>query len=396
MFERKRFFSSAVAAVAFFVVVGSVTTDLVAEALSASPFPFTIRKILPPLERIPGAEEGSGVVAPEPLPVVYTNDLRSVRDWIDGHVIQKDENENGGPVLLGWDVESTPDLPWRTYGPDASFGPALLQLSTPDSALVLQLAQDGVGPIHRGGLPGIVEDLLVTLPSGGDNDDGDRRRPKKGVIPVGVGIDDDFVEMYRWCLEHGVDDCGGPSWAGPPGVLGRFDLGGIGSPRGGTFGLAKLTAGVLGQILPKTKTLSRTHWSKSNRLSDKELAYAARDAWAGSAVLDRLGRLDPDRFGPEAVEASLAAQAASAEDEGEGGGLLLLPLRPIRTVSNRRILRRAVRDEWKDLRRKDAVEDPWTDADRARDEELKADLDRLKPTPPVAYEVADSLGVRIG
>ena len=58
-------------------------------------------------------------------------------------------------------MESTPRLPWkedRYREGYLCFGPALLQLRTPDAALVLQLAEDGAGPLHLGGLPALVDD----------------------------------------------------------------------------------------------------------------------------------------------------------------------------------------------------------------------------------------------
>jgi hypothetical protein len=366
----------------FFVGLLSTTPHFVVGLVTRTknaPKPFTKQAILPPLDKIPTASGDNPPPATLrdyslPLPIVYTNDLASAEKWV---------NENLGsspvakPLILGWDMESTPYLPWieHRYTEDSYFGPATLQLSTADSALVVQIAEDGFGPIHEGGLPKFLRDLLTD----------------PGVIPAGVGIDDDLIELYRWCLEHG-DDCAGPTWAVPENpILNRFDIGGIGlSKKGRTIGLARLVAGVLGVVLPKSKKLARTHWSRKPPLSKEEVAYAARDAWAAAAVVERLGDLDPSRFGPSSVLQTLDVQATSDEDR---------PLRNIRHITNRQLLRKATKDEWKELR--DPLDadgnekPPWTEEQRERHDVLVEEIKDLAPTPPTGYEITESLGLEI-
>jgi len=343
-----------------------------------SPKPFTKRTTLPSLEKIPDAS------GPEPsrdysvrLPIVYTNELAAAEEWVSEH-LKPERSSLEHPVVLGWDMESSPYLPWleHKYRDGFSyFGPATLQLSTSESSLVVQIAEDGFGPIHEGGLPTFLHDLLEN-PS---------------VIPTGVGIDDDLVELYRWCLEHG-DDCAGPAWANPaPDVATRFDMGGIGGGKGGrTTGLAKLVSSVLGVVLPKSKQLARTHWSKTSPLSKNEVAYAARDAWAGAAVLERLGELDGARFGPSIILETLEAQTGVYNER---------PLRGIKQISNRNFLRKAAKTEWKDIRNpldEDGKEKPeWTDEQRDRHDELEIEIKKLAPSPPIQYEITDSLGLKV-
>ncbi len=377
------FFRASDALVIRLCLFGLLVTSHFVYALVATtkntPKPFTERSTLPPLDTIPTSADWESDDLPSVsnsdyssrLPIVYTNDVASAEEWVQTHL--KDSSE---PHMLGWDMESTPYLPWleHLYNDQSYFGPATLQLSTSKSALVLQVSQDGVGPIHEGGLPKFLHDLLEN----------------PNIIPVGVGIDDDLVELYRWCLEHG-DDCAGPAWGSKSGpVAMRFDIGGIGSKKAGsTKGLARLVAGVLGVVLPKSKKLARTHWSREPPLAKREVAYAARDAWAAAAILEKLQTIDPERFDPSAIQQRLQAQT---KDETK-------PLRSIQQISNRMLLRKAAKTEWKELRTpKDADgadKPPWTDEQRERYDDLTVEMKELAPTPPICYEITESLGLEI-
>ena len=366
-----------------------------------TPAPFTKSATLPSLKVIPVKADWESDVLPSTprrdysyrLPIVYTNDLSSVEEWIDTNLKEQEQQSGSSsgpskPLMLGWDMESSPRLPWRetTYTKDSYFGPATLQLSTPKSALVLQIAEDGFGPIHEHGLPRMIHDLLED----------------PLIIPVGVGIDGDMVELYRWCLEHG-DDCAGPAWGAKSGpVLSRFDMGGIGSDQPGrSTGLARLVAGVLGVVLPKSNTLARTHWSKTPLLSKNEVSYAARDAWAGAAILEELRLVDPDRFDPSSIARLLQHQT---EDDGgnqnnSNNNNNNKPLRSIQQISNRQILRKVAKTEWKELKSIKNGEGeenlPWTDERDERFKELTKELKTLAPTPAVCFEVTESLGINI-
>mmetsp|Transcript_30754 Transcript_30754/g.35070 ORF Transcript_30754/g.35070 Transcript_30754/m.35070 type:complete len:371 (+) Transcript_30754:87-1199(+) len=337
--------------------------------------PFTKHITLPPLDRIPRNEQTLATrdFPNEPVPVVYTNDLSSVEKWVNQNIYDSKKTAEQS-TILGWDMESTPNLPWREhqYTKHTYFGPATLQLSTSQSALLVPIARDGVGIIHSGGLPNIFHQLLED----------------SSIIPVGVGLDDDMVELYRWCLEYGDDE--EPAWSmdDAENICRRFDMGGIGAAPGTTAGLARLVASILGVKLVKNNNLARTHWSKAEGLKLKEISYAARDAWAAVAVLDRLGEMDQERFGLSAIQETLEEQIRDS----------IKPLRGIREVSNRKILRKPYKDEWKHLRfdfsnAENSEKPSRTKAQQDRLKELEKITKELVPTPPIRYEITDSLGL---
>mmetsp|Transcript_17608 Transcript_17608/g.40418 ORF Transcript_17608/g.40418 Transcript_17608/m.40418 type:complete len:423 (+) Transcript_17608:261-1529(+) len=380
---------------------------------------FTYKRRLPPLENAISSvqREQKEHSYSKSINVVYTNDVDVAFRWVERN-LWSDSNTrlSNSPKVLGLDVESSPRLPWREdkYRADTYFGPATIQLSTVSEALVLQIAQDGHGPIYdQTGLPDFIHDVL--------SDD--------TILKSGLGIDDDMVELYRWCRGLGVADeelswassggndsgsgsgnddgngndngsesgsgsCSGSGsgsgngdgeaepFASPP--LRRFDLGGIGSPSPGrTVGLARLVSGVLGVTLPKSKKLARSHWSGAP-LAIPEVDYAARDAWAAAAVLDLLARLDPDRFSPDSLRERLDTHEPS--------------LRSIADVSDRAVHRRAAKQEWKTLKASwynEDGEDVRTDSERERYGVLTQELRDLAPMPPIPYEIEASLGLTI-
>ena len=163
--------------------------------------PFSKRIRLPELNPIglpAGDTENLRRDYSQRIETVYTNDLGSAEAWVEKHLGMSHRNADSDPLILGWDTESTPYLPWLEHRYDSGtyFGPATIQLGTPTSSLVLQVAEDGFGPIHEGGLPSFLSDVLED----------------PGIIPVGVGLDDDMVELYRWCLD--VEQTNGGD--GPP------------------------------------------------------------------------------------------------------------------------------------------------------------------------------------
>lgn len=116
--------------------------------------------------------------APE-LPVLTTKDPRIIERWIDEHVGSTNEY-----TILGFDSETIAKPPWkpeRKFLPD---GPATVQLSTTTSCIIIQLALCGDGSASYA--PKILQNVI--------ND------PK--IIKVGVGIDDDALEIYKWSLEE--------------------------------------------------------------------------------------------------------------------------------------------------------------------------------------------------
>ena len=177
--------------------------------------------------------------------VVYTTEARAMEDWIATHC--------GGAACVGFDTESLAVVPGRSA--KKKKGTCVLQLAVKDEVLVAQ------GSLAKA--PRAVADLL------GDAD----------VFKAGVSIDDDAIELYR---DTGLA------------VRGRFDLGGVGAATPGRrVGLATLARTVLD--LPdfwKSKKTAMSDWTR-RPLSEKQVLYAARDAWVGAAVFEALA-LAPD------------------------------------------------------------------------------------------------------
>ena len=98
-----------------------------------------------------------------------------------------------------------------------------------------------------------------------------------------------------------------------------MDLGGIGSdtPKGNTASLRTLSKRVLGVDLPKSRKLAMSNWAKVP-LTNQQVAYAARDAWASAAILHELGtnetnetkkkQHNPEVFSAESLLALLQTQ----------------------------------------------------------------------------------------
>ena len=131
-----------------------------------------LRHMCPPLDGPKGAP---------PLPVLTTKDPRTIERWLEENVYS-DTNEY---KILGFDQESIAKPPWmpqRTSLPD---GPATIQLSTPSSCIIIQLSRCGDGSATYA--PAILRSII--------------NNPK--IIKVGVGIDDDALELYRWSKSTG-------------------------------------------------------------------------------------------------------------------------------------------------------------------------------------------------
>ena len=202
------------------------------------------------------------------MQVTYTTEAKCMEDWIAAHCV--------GATCVGFDTESPAVVPGRK----ADFATCVLQLAVGDEVLVAQGSLDAAPPA--------VADLL------GD----------ASVVKVGVSIDDDAIELYR---DSGLA------------VRGRFDLGGVGAisaqrrvglaqrpavvtnferfrPGKGRItlvGLATLAKTVLGlEEFWKSKKLAMSNWTR-RPLSEKQVLYAARDAWVGAAVFAKLA-LEPD------------------------------------------------------------------------------------------------------
>jgi len=180
-------------------------------------------------------------------------------------------------------LQSIADSPWL-LGKASFRGPATVQLSTPESSLVVQLTRRSRRP-SRACVP-ILEAVF-----------GDEK-----IIKAGVAIDQDMLELRQaWGIDFEAKS--------------RMELGGIGvSPkdRGHTSGLKSLSRSVLGIDLPKPRRLAVSDWSRVP-LTPSQLAYSARDAWVAAAVLEKLATHEPETFGTMALIERLRSQTRLAE-----------------------------------------------------------------------------------
>lgn len=117
----------------------------------------------------------------------------------------------------------------------------------------------------------------------------------ESIVKAGAGIDQDMLELW---------ECWGRLEA-----RSRLELGGIGSSTktGNSIGLQRLTSSIVGVDLRKTKKRALTDWSQVP-LTQDQLAYSARDAWAGAAVVAELSRVDPGTFGTAALLGMLKSE----------------------------------------------------------------------------------------
>jgi len=219
------------------------------------------------------------------IPVIYTNRPNTVEDWIQEHIYsQLDQHDPPQPVVVGFDSESPPDLPWESYHLAGHL--TCVQLAVSDATLVVQLV-DGEGlNVCNECVPPLKK--LLNDPN---------------IFQVGVGLDMDMVEIYReWNNDNSTDSQEQPSQE----IRNRFDLGNVriidkpdpqqqetnaNPSRGGTISLRALADTVVGIDLKKPKRLSRSDWGLVP-LSEKQIVYAARDAWVSMAAFSELYQRD--------------------------------------------------------------------------------------------------------
>jgi hypothetical protein len=147
-------------------------------------------------------------------------------------------------------------------------GPAVVQLSTLDSCLVVHLASPNGRPSGSCSKP--LEAVLRD----------------ESIVKAGVSLDQDMLELRQ-------------KWARME-ARSRLDLGGVGASGSQRLGLKQLTSSILGVDLPKTRRLTMSDWSQVP-LTSAQLAYSAWDAWAGAAIIAELAARDPDTFGTDAL-----------------------------------------------------------------------------------------------
>ena len=185
------------------------------------------------------APRGEPATDERSMAVCYTDDARTVNRWL--------RKNAAGAAALGFDTETACAFNGRK--PHAP-GPHVLQLAAGDACLVAHLVSGDV--CASGALADVLSD-----PS---------------VAKVGVGLDDDAVELYN--IDSRMQ------------LSGRLDIGG---PRKGRrIALREVAHRCIGGLIaPKAKKIACSNWAM-RRLQSKQLAYAARDAWLGAAIFDAL------------------------------------------------------------------------------------------------------------
>lgn len=120
-------------------------------------------------------------------------------------------------------------------------------------------------------------------------------------IKAGCAIDEDLMSLYD--LWGGLD------------AKSRLDLGFLGGYErvGNRFGLKTLSKGLLGVDLPKPKEIAISDWS-AIPLTESQIVYSARDAWAGAAIAEKLAKVDPETFGHGALAEFLPQVEPSISD----------------------------------------------------------------------------------
>jgi hypothetical protein len=209
------------------------------------------------------------------------------------------------------------------------------------------------------------------------------------IIFVGVGIDEDFMELHRWKRQIFQEDLDQQqqqqeSTASPSLPL-RIDLGGIGGTAyNGKTGLKRLAQSILGVELRKSKRLARSRWGDFP-LTNPQIDYAARDAWAAVAVWHRLQSLDPTTFSSQALLDSIVEQ----EETRRGDGLPVT----IPDLSDRAEKRRDAKQRWQELLQ--AEEATWTVPQRAEASALYRRMQDLAPPPCIRFDIESSLNIKV-
>ena len=205
--------------------------------------------------------------------VTHATSAADVRSWVEEHC--------SAPGVVGFDTETRPSH--RKGRPNP---PAVIQLSTMHACLVAQVY---VAPRHRLGRRGAWVESAREAREGAD---GVRHAltatlEDRSILKAGVGVDNDAIDLWQfWGLE----------------VNGRVELAGVAER---SRSLARLLATTTGVELSKPKALQASDWAAP--LGERQVAYAAADAWAGRAIYERLSSLDASSFGLDAVAALLDA-----------------------------------------------------------------------------------------
>ena len=176
-----------------------------------------------------------GPIGAPPLPVLTTKDQSIIQRWLEDNVIVDGNDEYN---VLGFDIESIAKPPWMPERASLPDGPATIQLSTPTSCIIIQLSRCGDGSAQFG--PEILRRVI--------------NNPK--IIKVGVGIDDDALELYRWSKNSLNNARNGSVNQHRPSQLwemkSRFDIGCI-LQNNKRSGIRELAQKILGVDINKSK-----------------------------------------------------------------------------------------------------------------------------------------------
>lgn len=202
---------------------------------------------------------------------------------------------------------------------------ATVQLATVDSCLVVHLVRGSTGS-HSAACSPILKSVL--------ND--------REYIKAGCAIDEDMMALSE--IWDGLD------------ARSRLDLGFLGKRSASQrIGLKDLTAAVVGLDLPKPKRITLSDWTVVP-LTEAQIIYSARDAWAGAAIANKLAESQPASFGREALvgafegEIPISNLIKRQQRRDKAKRDLGKLLRPYKSKSSLRNLPKPVRRKAKRLR----------------------------------------------
>lgn len=198
--------------------------------------------------------------------------------------------------VLGMDTEYRPVFAKGQYS-----STSVLQLSTRECALVVQL----------NAMPGGVAALGTSCPGLATLLSGSSGRLKL----AGMAVKADYIKLLREC---GIAPSAS---AKKPKLIDLKDLGRRGGidVKGGLSALA-LAAGIVARTW-KSNSLQMSNWARFP-LTERQLVYAAMDAWAGAAAFERLQEMiaRARRAGAAGASGGAGAGAVPVDEDDEDDG----------------------------------------------------------------------------
>ena len=225
---------------------------------------------------------------------------------------------NPHPFVLGR-FQSVPNLPWLKT---RFQGPATVQIAVNSAAIVVQLVDTNGNPSDA------TKSVLQTVLA------------DHSIVKAGVGIDQDMLELYR-------------EWGCTFDITNRFDIGGLGATNSQTVSLKNLTQTVVNVELLKSRKLAMSNWGQVP-LTEAQISYCARDAWAAAAVMTELAKRDPDTFATAPLIHRLSKELCIADLDTRAKGRKAAKTRFIEIVG--RGADKVPLKDLSDLLRKEVVE----------------------------------------